>query len=221
MSSILPFEIITLIIDNIGENKGINILKELALVSHSFLHICSRHLFATVELRDAVPGIPIASSKRGFVKLLTSRPDVVKYIRKLTYKVGNYYPRLDDDDHLLSPILPNFLRTIPRLNCLAITSLDSFDWNTLVSSLRSAFLHLMHLPTINHIDLSFIQTFPPSSLALSVNLRRLDISFLRRCIPNEVDDTPKIVVQSEMPKIDEFHTSDSPLLTSKLLHAER
>ena len=46
----LPFDIIVLIIDIVGENKDINLLKELALVSHSFLQICSKHLFATVEL---------------------------------------------------------------------------------------------------------------------------------------------------------------------------
>ena len=76
----------------------------------------------------------------------------------------------------------------------------------------------MHLPTINHIDLSSIENFPLSSLALSVNLHRLDISDLRHSNPL---DSSEIVVQSDMPKIREFHTSESSLLTSKLLHAER
>jgi hypothetical protein len=148
MSSIFPFDIIALIIDNVGENKDTNLLKELALVSHSFLHICSKHLFATVELHDADPWHHVASSKKGFLKLHKSRPDVVKYIRKFTYKVS--YPSFNDDDHLLSPILPNLLRTISRLNCLTIDA-SKLDWNTLDSSLTSALLHLMHLPTINHI----------------------------------------------------------------------
>ena len=79
----------------------------------------------------------------------------------------------------------------------------------------------MHLPTISHVDLSLIRNFPLSSLALSVNLRRLDISFLIPCIPNGEDDSHKNVVQSEMLKIHEFHASRSSLLMSKLLHAER
>ena len=83
--------------------------------------------------------------------------------------------------------------------------------------LTSAFLQLMHLPAINHIDLSSIENFPLSSLALSVNLHRLDISDLRHSNPL---DSSEIVVQSDMPKIREFHTSESSLLTSKLLHAE-
>ena len=230
MSSVLPLDIIALIIDTVGEKKDTNLLKKLALVSHPFLQLCSKHLFASVEFHDAVPMYHVASSKKGFVKLLESRPDVVKYIRKLTYKVGiisstangKYYNRFSQlpeyDDHLLSPILPNLLRTIPRLNCLKITGSKS-DWNTLESSLTSAFLHLMHLPTINHIDLSLIQNFPLSSLTQSVNLHRLDIYHLSLSNPLDED-----VVQSEMiPKIHEFHTSGSILLTTvtKLLYAKR
>ena len=230
MTSVLPLDIIALIIDIVGERKDINLLKELALVSHSFLQICNKHLFATVDLFDAVSRRHVASSKNGFVKLLTSRPDVVKYIRKLTYKVGAYHrfdstlpacPSFENDDHRLSPILPNFLRTIPRLNCLTIIGSKS-DWNTLDSSLTSAFLHLMHLPTVNHINLSFIQSFPLSSLTPCVNLHRLDISCLRNFDRPDEDSPSEIVVQSEMmPKIREFHISGSALLTRELLLAKR
>ena len=89
MSPVFPFDIILLIIEAVvGENKDTNLLMELALVSYSFHQICIKHLFATVELHDAVPGRHhVASSKKGFVKLLKSRPDVVEYIRKLTYKL--------------------------------------------------------------------------------------------------------------------------------------
>jgi hypothetical protein len=90
--------------------------------------------------------------------------------------------------------------------------------------MTSTFLHLMHLPTINHIDLSFISNFPLSSLTPSVNLHRLDISYLSRASPLvlEEDGSHEIVVVSElMPKIREFHSKDSSLLTMKLLHAKR
>jgi hypothetical protein len=93
------------------------------------------------------------------------------------------------------------------------------DWNTLDSSLTSALLHLMHLPTVNHIDLSFINNFPLSSLTSFVNLHRLDISHL---INFKKDGSPEIVVQSEtIPQIHEFHTSDSSKVTKMLLHAKR
>ena len=234
MSSALPFDIIALIIDTVGENNDTNLLKELALVSHSFHQICSKHLFATVELHDADRKYHVASSKNGFIKLLKSRPDVVNYIRKLTYEVSDNlqslrlsptHPCFDNDNHLVLSLLPSLLRTIPRLNCLTITA-SQLDWTTLDSSLTSALLYLMQLPTINHIDLSFIQDFPLSSFTPSVNLHRLDISNLRRFDLHfdrlEEENSPEIIIQSEMtPKIREFQTSASPLLTTKLLHAKR
>jgi hypothetical protein len=67
MSPVLPFDIIALIIDIVGENNDTNLLKEFALVSHSFLQICSKHLFATVELHNADPRHDVTSSKKGFV----------------------------------------------------------------------------------------------------------------------------------------------------------
>jgi hypothetical protein len=216
MSPVLPFDIIAQIIDIVGDNKDTDLLKELALVSYSFHLICIKHLFATVVLHQNAPNYYVASSKNGFVKLLTSRPDVVKYIRKLTYNVGYDELQPNVNDQLLLPVLSsNFLPTISRLNCL---SLSHLNWNTL-KSLTSAFLHLMHLPTINHIDLSFIRNFPLSSLTPCVNLLRLDIFYVG-CANPEEDGCPEVVQSALMPKIREFHASRSCLLTTKLLHAE-
>ena len=213
MSPVLPFDVLALIIDIVGENKDTDLLKRLALVSHSFLQICSKHLFATVILRDDNPEFHVASSKKGFVKLLRSRPEVVNYIRKLTYKVGFTYQleSKSEDDRILS----NLLRTVSRLNYLKITGISSYlDWKTLDSSLTSALLHLMHLPTISHINLSYIKNFPLSSLTSSVNLHQLDINHLRL-------DSAEIIVPLEMmPQIREFLVSESSQVTTKLLHAK-
>ena len=232
MSPVLPFDIFTLIVDIIGENKDTDLLMELALVSHSFLQICSKHLFAAVELHDAVGSgrHSIATSNKRFANLLKSRPDVVKHIRKLTYKIGlggnssqssqlspthPSHPNSNDDDyHLLSPILLNFLRTIPHLNCLTIAA--ARDWNTLDPSLTSALLHLMHLPTINHIELSYIRNFPLSSLTFSVNLHRL---YILDMFDAGTEDGSLEILQSEM-ILREFRTFGSSGVTTKLLHAK-
>ena len=211
MSPVLHFDIFSLIIDIAGENEDTNLLKELALVSHSFHQICSKHLFATVDLHDKNSD-SVASSKKGFVKLVKIRPNVINYIRKLMYKVDHNH----HDDHLLSPILSNFHPTISRLNCLAIDA-SYLAWNTLDSSLTSAFVHLMSLPTINHIDLSRIGYFPLSSLTSSVNLLRLDISFLRLFDYHGEDNFFKTFQSEMMPKIREFNTTGSYQLTKKLL----
>jgi hypothetical protein len=220
MSPALPFDVIALIIDIVGENNDTDLLKDLALVSHSFHQICCKHLFATVELKNG-QYYNEGSSKTGFVKLLKSRPDVIKYIRKLTYKSDLL---IVDDDHLVSPILFNFLPTISRLNSFTLKLMHLY-WDGLDSSLTSAFLHLMHLSTINHISLTYILNFPLSSLTPSVNLHRLDL-FCVSCRvssnPFDEDGYPKTVIQLEMmPKIREFHTSESAVLTTLLFHAKR
>ena len=212
MTPVLPLDVVALIIDIVEENNDIKLLKELALVSHSFHQICIKHLFANINLHDAVPNCHLVSSKKGFVQLLKSRPHLVTYIRKLTYEASR-----NNDDHLLAPILSNFLPTTSRLNCLAINA-TNFRWDQLDSSLTSAFLHLMSLPTMNHIDLSNIVNFPLSSITSSVNLLRLDILCLTHFVSLVDEDNFFKTVQPEMiPKIREFHTSGSCLQTKKLL----
>jgi hypothetical protein len=125
-----------------------------------------------------------------------------------------------NDDHLLSLILPNFLRAFSRLNSVTITA-SMLAWNRLNPSITSALLHLMHLPTINHIDLSLINNFPLSSLTSSVNLHRLNIFDLSGCDPLEYGSGESIVQSEMIPEIHEFHTSHCSRMTMKLLHAKR
>ena len=135
------------------------------------------------------------------------------------------------EESMLLPKLPKLLRTISRLNCLAFTASTKLDWNGLGSSLTSALLYLMHLPTMNHIDLSIIKNFPLSSLPPSVNLLRLDIYdmssfdifdiFLFDRYDEVDEDLSGIILSDMMPKIREFNTSRSTMLTTKLLHAKR
>jgi hypothetical protein len=220
MSPVLPFDIVALIVDIAGENNDTNLLMELALVSHSFHQICSKHIFATVELHDTFP-ISQASSVERFVKLLESSPDVVKYIRKLTYNMyhieSQFRPSNPPSPSFDSSPVPNLLRTISCLNYLKI-NVSSLNWSLLNPSLTSAFLHLMHLPTINHIDLSNISSFPLSSFTPSVNLHRLDIHSVSYNSLTE-DNSFEILQSGMMPILREFHTSRSHTMTTKLFHA--
>jgi hypothetical protein len=82
----------------------------------------------------------------------------------------------------------------------------------------------MHLPTINHIDLSYIRNLPLSILSLSVNLHRLDL-FCLECFDyfdqHGENGSFEIVHSKTTPKIREFYTSGSGLPTTELLHAKR
>ena len=114
-------------------------------------------------------------------------------------------PSYSDDYDLLPPILPNSLRTIPQFTCLIIAAEYAA---TLDSSLTSTLLHLLNLPTIKHIEISFFRNSPLSSLTSSAYLfdvRRKD-GFLE-------------IIQSEK-MLREFRTYDSSLVMTNLLHAK-
>ena len=79
---------------------------------------------------------------------------------------------------------------------------------------QHSFATCTFLPLITSTSHSSIISHCPSD-----NLLRLDM-----CQPscdNRPEEDFEFVVQSEMPRIREFRTSESPLLTAKLLHAKR
>ena len=61
MSSVLPFDIIALIIDNVEESKDTNILKDLALVSHPLYNGFLDMLLFSSSLICATGGMPVKS----------------------------------------------------------------------------------------------------------------------------------------------------------------
>ena len=75
----------------------------------------------------------------------------------------------------------------------------------------------MHLPprAIDHIEISYIQKFPLSSLIPCVNLFRLDVLYL-----GHDDDSFETVPSEVMPKLREFRTTGSSLLAMKLLYTK-
>ena len=123
----------------------------------------------------------------------------------------------DDSDHLLSPILSNFLPTIfssqlPYNHRFA----SGLQWNTMISSLTTPFLPFTRLSTV---DLSCFANFPLSNLTPSVDLLRLDILCLTRSsfkyLDQHGEDGFFETLKSEMmPELLEFHTSGSSLLTT-------
>ena len=117
----------------------------------------------------------IASSKKAFVRLLKSRPDVV-------YSQAHVYTRIQSrscttiltssefhDDNQLSPILLNFLRRISHLNCLKSTLhfWTGIDWT--LPWHQHSFTSSTFLPSITSTSHSSIISHCPS-----VNLLRFD-----------------------------------------------
>ena len=93
------------------------------------------------------------------------------------------------------------------------------EWSELNCSLTSVFLHLMHLPTVNHIDLSLITNFPLSSFTPCVNLHRLDILHVYPYDPTR-EGSLLFVQSGMMPKLREFHIQSSDHMAKQMLSAK-
>ena len=170
MPSILmiPLEIEEKILDLLAENDDDNhsALKACSLVSQAFLHMCRKPIFGSI----AVNGYhAISSTTHALARLLSERPEIADYIRKLDYTV--------EIEDLTSPSIQESLQRISRLECLIVWHHNgpNLDWSN--NPIRPALLHLLHLPTLTHFEVTNIDNFVVSDLIPCVNLKYLDIGF--------------------------------------------
>ena len=149
-------------------------LKSCALVCHSFLALCRKHIFGFVILNRRRPFISPTSDDLN--QLLLDSPHLAVYIRKLDYFVTNkefVKKRL--------PWLSSMLNKLVKLQKLDIhyshpQRSRRLDWMS--SSARKVLIPLLHLPTITNITLSTIRNFAIADLAGCVNLKKLRIGQL-------------------------------------------
>ena len=171
----LPFEVVERIVDDVAAeyDDGLSSIKACALVCHSFLPLCRKHIFDSVTLN---PGHP-SSTSDNLNHLLSKSPHLAVYIRKLDYKVNqkeflkNRFPWL----------LPMFKKLV-RLQKLRISYSHYpgeggyLDWMS--PSLRKVLQPLLHFPTLTSIRLESIRNFALADFAGCVNLENLEIGFL-------------------------------------------
>ena len=171
MASTFPFEIEEIILDFLAEDdefEGHPALKTCSLVCKAFLPICRKHIFGSIVLDDEVAS-PSRSSPitHAFDRLLHETPEIAHYIRKLEY----YYETVD----LPSPSIQESLKQISRLEFLTVWQHDRYylSWSNI--PIRSALLHLLHLPTLTHLKVININGFVASDLVSCINLKYLEI----------------------------------------------
>ena len=181
---LVPLEVVEQIIDIVGAKteefydqfEDFPSLKACALVCHSFLALCRKHIFASVALNRILR--PISRSSDDLNHLLSNSPHLAVYIRKLDYEFNEneFLPKR-------LPWLSSMFKKLVKLQQLRIMHYSS-SWRTLApldwmsSSERNILLPLLHLPTLTSISLSEIQNFPLADLAGCVNLKRLQICSL-------------------------------------------
>ena len=181
----LPLEVINLIIDDLAKyNDKLSSIKACALVCHSFLPLCRKHIFASVTLNARQPSSPISDDLN---QLLSNSPHLAVYILNLDYHLNKKYKK-EFAKNRASWLLPMFKKLV-KLQSLKIsydpyTSRKKvFDWMPLYE--RKVLLPLLHFPTLTSINLSTIMNFPLADLAGCVNLKNLEIESLE-CSPNGV-----------------------------------
>ena len=164
-SSIIPLEIEGKIIDLLAkDDKRYSAIKACSLVCQAFLPLCRKHIFASIVLNDIHSQSP---TTRALERLLSTSPEIADYIRKLDYNIS-----VDD---FTSPSIQECLKRITKLQSLEIRhhNRQKIDWSG--NHLRPALLHLLHLPTLTHFEITMIDKFSASDLIPCVNIKTLDI----------------------------------------------
>ncbi|KAF9479549.1 hypothetical protein BDN70DRAFT_684630 [Pholiota conissans] len=167
MSIPVPLEILAQIIDTVAEEDPQFVaIKTCSLVCFEFVHLCRKHIFASIFLCNA-PQLQ---------RLLSTTPEIANHIRSLEYCI------LVED--LANASLFETFTKITRLKSLTLEfnytdeNHHFLPWND--NPLRPAILHLMHLPTLNHLKLENINSFLLSDLMLCTNLDWLDLAELNK-----------------------------------------
>ena len=222
----LPLEVVEQIIDIVGAKseiykkrlKDLPSLKACALVCHSFLALCRKHIFASVTLND-LDQRPHSLTSDDFNHLLSNSPHLVVYIRELEYNVNK-----EEFVAKRLPWLSSMFKKLVKLQALSIRYWGSYsgpgnklDWMS--SSERKVLLPLFHLPTLTSISFSKIRNFALADLAGCVNLKTLDFGDLECStgIGNFLEVLPATPVMLEWLVIDEGNVKP----VHKLRHARR
>ncbi|KAF8968584.1 hypothetical protein BDZ97DRAFT_2072932 [Flammula alnicola] len=160
----IPLELKEIVIDILAEDDNdLSSVNACSLACREFLPLCRKHIFASVIL-NAMPTSPTTPMLE---RLLSTTPEIADYIRKLDYNIVV----LD----FTSPSIHGCLKRISKLQFLRVChyNMPTLNWGS--NRLRPALLHLLHLPTLTHLEVFAIDNFVLSDLAPCVNLKILDI----------------------------------------------
>lgn len=170
-----PIEVIEAIIDLIASEDDalFSSVKLCSLVSRSLLPRTRRYIFRVITLKYVTDsyGTPTYTTPR-FVRLISRSPGIARYVRILDYSVA----KQDLNVEGLAVALGN----LTNVQSLKLTGpmRTHFDMGWAEFPCLETILKLMHSPTLSHLRLRTIGSFPLSCLALCKGLKFLDMEFL-------------------------------------------
>lgn len=180
-----PLDVIETIVDILAtvDDQELSSIKACALSSRSFLYFCRKHIFASVALdlpaRYSFPPSPTSSQ---FQKLLVIAPEIINYVRKLTFGVSDTESQGDPKAVL---DLSAMLKTFTQIQQLTLHPQKLIVWSDVAYCLQGALFHIFDLPTINYLELLNLSYFPILELTRCINLRAFYIeSFLNPILDN-------------------------------------
>ena len=117
-----------------------------SLVCQAFLPICRKHIFGSIVLNDRNLNGISSPTTQAFGRLLRETPEIADYIRQLDYTIQKA--------GLASLSIQESLKQISRLEFLSIRYHCWKRLNWCYDPIRPALLHLLHLPTLTHFEVS-------------------------------------------------------------------
>ncbi|KAF8968073.1 hypothetical protein BDZ97DRAFT_1655509 [Flammula alnicola] len=184
----ITLDVIEIILEILDDEEGHQSLKACSLASHALLHPCRKRIFRSIVINsDPNRPSPLSTIRRLGDLVLASTPEIANYVRALDFH------RITSDD-LVDPNVPRVLMYFTQLQSLNLCGYanrnisQSLDWIAIALPIRTAFLRLMHLPTLTHLSLSFIENFTVYDLIPCTNLLRLEVNQFHIA---EIHDTPE------------------------------
>ncbi|KAF8968080.1 hypothetical protein BDZ97DRAFT_450582 [Flammula alnicola] len=185
----IPLDIIYFILHILADEEDHRSLKACSLASHAFLHPCRKHIFRSIVINREPYRIYPHSTMRMLGDLLARAPEIASYVRQL------HFEHILSED-LADPNVPQVLIYFTQLQSLSLYGYmnrdrgqsRSLDWIAIALPIRTAFLRLMHLPTLTHLGLRFIKNFTVYDLIPCTNLLRLKVSWFHIA---DIHDTPE------------------------------
>ena len=212
----LPLDILLHIIDLLagGDDEDIKSLRILSLACKSMVPLCRKPLFSYIR---NLASLPVSVLKR-FNDLLSKKPDIARYVKRLDYRCFTHTPTFDEELNIL-----DILKKRSSLQRIRLSSSGS-NWNNFPESLRSSLVSLIQLPTVVHLDIEDFNEFPATALSGCSNLTNLWLGSIEFS-PPEVN---QIISRSKIPTLvslyirgpGEFSSYDfAAFLNSAALHA--
>ena len=166
----LPFDVITLIITELGSDEDISSLRACSLTCKAMLPLARQHIFAKVEIDNTKE--PEDCEKllaNRFTRLLESDPSIADYVRSFKYI------EVFDHDHLRWPVLRNAISLEFGFGGYYGRGLHEQPWEDIPESLRASFCNFVSSNSFKELSLGNI-SFPVSLFHEMPHLTSLEFS---------------------------------------------